>query len=113
MTKEQLKEYHVTISEGVEGDLTIPLGAQAIVIFSHGSGSSRYSSRNQFVASVLNNKGIATLIVDLLNQEEKQIDEKTKHLRYNIDLLAIRFASVTGWLAQQPETRDFKIVYLG
>src|SRR5215213_430860 len=113
MTKEQLKECHVTISEGLEGDLTIPLGAQAIVLFSHGSGSSRYSSRNQFVATVLNNKGIATLLVDLLNQEEKKIDEETKHLRYNIDLLSRRFEEVANWLARQAETKSLKMGYFG
>src|SRR5215208_313408 len=113
MTEHQLTERHIIISEGVEGDLTIPLAAQAIVLFAHGSGSGRYSSTNQFVAAVLNNKGIATLLVDLLNQEEKRIDEETKHLRYNIGLLARRFAAVTNWLAQQPETRDLKIGYFG
>src|SRR5215212_9839207 len=113
MTKEQLKEYHVTISEGVEGDLTIPLGAQAIVLFSHGSGGSRYSTRNQFVATVLNNKGIATLLVDLLNQEEKRIDEETKHLRYNIYLLLRRFEAVTNWLSQQPQTKGLRVGYFG
>src|SRR5215211_5689608 len=113
MTEQQLKERHVTISEVLEGDLTIPLRAQAIVLFAHGSGSSRYSSRNKCVASVLNNKGIATLLVDLLSQEEKRIDEETKHLRYNIELLAERFAAVTNWLVQQPETRDLKIGYFG
>jgi len=113
MTEQQLKERHVIISEGLEGDLTIPSGAQAIVLFAHGSGSSRYSSRNQFVANVLNNRGIATLLVDLLNQEEKRIDEETKHLRYNIELLWRRFAAVTNWLAQQPETMSLKIGYFG
>jgi putative phosphoribosyl transferase len=113
MTQQQLKERHIIILEGLEGDLTIPLGAQAVVLFAHGSGSSRYSSRNQFVANVLNNKGIATLLVDLLSQEEKRKDEETKHVRYNIELLAGRFAAVTNWLAQQPETKNFKIGYLG
>jgi putative phosphoribosyl transferase len=113
MIEQQLKERLVAISERLEGDLTIPLGAQAIVVFAHGSGSSRYSSRNQLVATVLNNKGIATLLVDLLSQEEKRIDQETKHLRYNIELLAERFAAVTTWLAEQPETRHFKIGYFG
>src|SRR5215216_359774 len=113
MTEHQLTERHIIISEGVEGDLTIPLAAQAIVLFAHGNGNGSYSSRNQFVAAVLNNKGIATLLVDLLNQEEKRIDEETKHIRYNIGLLARRFAAVTNWLAQQPETRDLKIGYFG
>src|SRR5215210_5591386 len=113
MTEQHIKERRVTILEGLEGDLTIPLGAQAVVLFAHGSGSSRYSSRNQFVANVLNNKGIATLLVDLLSQEEKSIDEETRHLRYNIELLTGRFTAVTNWLVQQPETRDLKIGYFG
>src|SRR5215216_1867028 len=113
MTGQQLEERHVTISEVLEGDLTIPLRAQAIVLFAHGSGSSSYSSRNQLVANVLNNKGIATLLVDLLSREEKSIDEETKHLRYNIELLTGRFTAVTNWLVQQPETRDLKIGYFG
>ena len=93
MTEQQLKERHVIISEGIEGDLTIPLGAQAIVLFAHGSGSSRYSSRNQFVANILNNRAIATLLVDFLSQEEKRIDNETKHVRYNIELLATSLGS--------------------
>jgi putative phosphoribosyl transferase len=113
MAEQQMNEHRVTILESLEGGLTIPLGAQAVVLFAHGSGSSRYSSRNRFVATVLNNNGIATLLVDLLSQDEKRIDEETKHLRYNIELLAGRFAAITKWLAQQPETRDFKVGYFG
>lgn len=113
MTEQQIKNRHVTILEGLEGDLSIPSGAQAVVLFAHGSGSSRYSLRNQFVATVLNSKGIATLLVDLLSQDEKRLDEGTERLRYNIELLAGRFAAITEWLAQQSETRDFKIGYLG
>jgi predicted phosphoribosyltransferase/dienelactone hydrolase len=113
MTEQQMKERHVTILESLEGGLTIPLGAQAVVLFAHGSGSSRYSSRNKLIATVLNNNGIATLLVDLLSQDEKRIDEETKHLRYNIELLAGRFAAITNWLAQQPETRHLKVGYFG
>lgn len=113
MTEQQLREHRVTILEGLEGDLTIPLGARAVVLFAHGSGSSRYSSRNQFVANILNNKGIATLLVDLLKQEEKIKDEETKHVRYNIELLTERFAAVTNWLVEQAQTRDFKMGYFG
>src|SRR5918995_5400714 len=113
MTQQQMKERHVTISESLEGDLAIPVGAQAVVLFAHGSGSSRYSSRNKLIATVLNNNGIATLLVDLLSQDEKRIDEETKHLRYNIELLAGRFAAITNWLAQQPETRHLKVGYFG
>ena len=113
MTEQQLKERHVIISEALEGDLTIPLGAQAIVLFAHGSGSSRYSSRNRFIANILNNKGIATLLVDLLSQQEKRIDKETKHVRYNIELLTTRFATVTNWLTQQSDTAYFKMGYFG
>ena len=67
MTYKQMIERHVSISESLEGDLTIPVLAQAVVLFAHGSGSSRYSSRNKLIATVLNNKGIATLVVDLLS----------------------------------------------
>jgi putative phosphoribosyl transferase len=113
MTEQQQRECHVIISEGLEGDLTIPIGAQAIVLFAHGSGSSRYSLRNKFIANVLNKKGIATLLIDLLKPEEKRIDEKTKHLRHDVKLLAIRFMAVTSWLAKQPDTRELKIGYFG
>ena len=76
MTEQQIKERRVTILKGLVGDLNIPLGAQAVVLFAHGSGSSRYSSRNQLVATVLNNNGMATLLVDLLSQDEKTISRR-------------------------------------
>jgi putative phosphoribosyl transferase len=113
MTQQQMKERHVTILGSLEGDLTIPAGAQAVVLFAHGSGSSRDSSRNKLIATVLNNRGIATLLVDLLSQDEKRTDEETKHLRYDIELLAGRFAAITNWLAQQPETSELKVGYFG
>jgi len=113
MTEQHIKRHQVIISDCLEADLFIPLGAQSVVLFAHGSGSSRYSLRNQLVANMLNTKGIATLLVDLLSPEEKKIDEETKHLRYNIDLLAERFASVTNWLVQHPDTRVLKIGYFG
>ncbi|MGH9878841.1 MAG: dienelactone hydrolase family protein, partial [Nitrososphaerales archaeon] len=97
----------------LEGDLYIPLGAQAIVLFAHGSGSSRYSARNQYVAQALNSAGIGTLLVDLLTREEKDIDNKTRHLRFDIELLASRIESVTNWLAQESETRNLAIGYFG
>jgi putative phosphoribosyl transferase len=113
MTEQHMKERHVTILESLEGDLTIPLGTQAVVLFAHESGSSRYSLRNKLVATLLNNNGMATLLVDLLSREEKRIDEETKHLRNNIELLVARLTAITNWLAQQSETRDFKIGYFG
>jgi predicted phosphoribosyltransferase/dienelactone hydrolase len=113
MTQQQMKKSRVTISGSLKGDLTIPVRAQAVVLFAHGSGSSRYSSRNKLIANVLNNRGIATLLVDLLSQDEKRTDEGTKHLRYDIELLAGRFEAITKWLAQQSETRDLKVGYFG
>lgn len=100
-------------SDKLEGDLVIPSGAQAIILFAHGSGSSRHSGRNQHVAQVLNDAGFATLLVDLLTPQEKEIDEKSRHLRFDIDLLARRLLGVTQWLAQEPETNSLQIGYFG
>lgn len=113
MTEQPLEEHQVIISEELEGDLAIPLGSQAIVLFAHGNGSSRHSVRNQFVSSVLNNRGIATLLVDLLNKEEKRMDKVTRHHRYNVELLARRFLAITDWLSRQHETRNLEIGYFG
>lgn len=95
----------------IEADLFVPTGADAIILFAHGSGSSRHSTRNQYVARVLNDAGFATLLVDLLSMHEKKIDEKTRHMRYNIDLLTSRLLTVTHWLRNQPETRGLRIGY--
>src|SRR2546426_5306713 len=97
----------------LEGDLCLPKGAKAIVLFAHGSGSSRHSSRNQYVAKMLNDAGIATLLADLLTVSEKDIDSKTRHLRFDVDLLASRIESITNWLKDQKETQDLAIGYFG
>lgn len=97
----------------LEGDLVIPSNAQSIILFAHGSGSSRYSTRNQYVAQCLNDAGFATLLVDLLAAEEKKIDENTRHLRFDIDLLAKRFVAVTEWILESTETSKLKIGYFG
>ena len=99
--------------EKLNGDLAIPPGAKSIILFAHGSGSSRHSTRNQYVAQVLNNAGFATLLVDLLALQEKEIDEKSRHLRFDIDLLAGRLLAVSQWLLQDPETCNLKIGYFG
>src|SRR3954468_2761691 len=80
------------------GDLRIPADAGGIVLFAHGSGSSRKSSRNRFVATILNNNSIGTLLFDLLTLPEEQEDNITAHLRFNIPLLAARLRAVTQWL---------------
>jgi putative phosphoribosyl transferase len=97
----------------IEGNLTLPEGAYGIVLFAHGSGSSRHSPRNRYVAWLLNQANLATLLVDLLTSDEETIDLRTGHLRFDIELLAERLISVTDWLMQQRDTRKLRIGYFG
>src|SRR5437764_1756190 len=82
----------------LEGNLLVPPGARGIVLFAHGSGSSRFSSRNRYVAQVLRDGGLGTLLIDLLTASEEAIDERTRHLRFDIDLLARRLVDAAQWL---------------
>jgi dienelactone hydrolase len=112
----KFKETLVEVTAGpvlLEGMLTIPEGAKGIVLFAHGSGSSRHSPRNQYVASALNEGRLATLLVDLLTTEEENIDLETRHLRFDIPLLAERLSAATDWLQEKPETHPLKIGYFG
>ena len=93
----------------VQGELIIPLKAKAIIIFSHGSGSSRFSKRNQMVAKYLNEKNFGTLLFDLLTEEEDQHYQN----RFNIDLLTKRLAGATEWLEEFPAAKDCRIGYFG
>jgi dienelactone hydrolase len=95
------------------GDLVVPEGASGVVLFAHGSGSSRLSPRNRSVARGLSERGLATLLIDLLTAEEERVDVETAHLRFDIGLLADRLAGAKEWLAKQPETRDLRIGYFG
>ena len=97
----------------LEGNLAIPEGSQGIVLFAHGSGSSRHSPRNQYVARVPGTAGIATLLIDLLTEEEEAIELETRHLRFDVNLLATRLVGATDWLEQNPETRGLRIGYFG
>jgi putative phosphoribosyl transferase len=97
----------------LSGNLGLPKDASAIVLFAHGSGSSRHSPRNQFVSRTLNDAGLATLLFDLLTQDEEAIDMQTRELRFNINLLAERLVHATKWAKQQPQTRDLRIGYFG
>lgn len=97
----------------LEGILQIPGGAQGLVVFVHGSGSSRHSSRNQYVARLLQDDGLAVLLFDLLTAAEEQIDMRRRQLRFDIDLLAARVVVTTDWLMQHPETQDLAIGYFG
>ena len=95
------------------GDLSIPTDARGIVVFAHGSGSSRHSPRNRFVADTLRAGGLATLLMDLLTEAEEAEDVRTLALRFDIGLLAHRLVGATDWLAQQPDTSALPVGYFG
>ena len=97
----------------LSGNLTIAENPMALVLFAHGSGSSRHSPRNQFVARTLNRAGLGTLLFDLLTPEEEALDMYTREHRFNIGLLAERLVHATKWARQQEETRDQRIGYFG
>ena len=101
------KSVSITLPDVVlQGDLAVPRGATGIVAFAHGSGSGRHSPRNRFVAEKLNEAGLATLLMDLLTEEEERIDDVTAELRFDIGLLARRTAQVVQWIGGQPKLRD-------
>lgn len=97
----------------LEGNLTIPDSAKALVVFVHGSGSSRSSPRNQYVARTLNQAGLATLLFDLLTEDENQIDQFTRELRFNIEMLSERTIAAIDWIAEQSELRGLPIGLFG
>jgi pimeloyl-ACP methyl ester carboxylesterase len=107
--------YQIPISSRVslEGNLSIPEQPRGMVLFVHGSGSSRFSPRNQYVARVLQEARFATLLIDLLTKQEEEQDLYTGHLRFNIDLLSERVVEVTNWLTSQLGIKDLKIGYFG
>jgi putative phosphoribosyl transferase len=97
----------------LEGDLTVSESAQGVVLFAHGSGSSRHSPRNRRVARLLNEGQLATLLVDLLTADEELADRRTGHLRFDIGLLAERLVEAADWLGRQPETRELALGCFG
>jgi dienelactone hydrolase len=97
----------------LEGNLRVPDAASGLVVFAHGSGSSRFSPRNRFVAGVLEEAGLATLLIDLLTPHEEVVDQLTRHLRFDIRLLAERLVSASEWARQQPDTQRLPIGYFG
>src|SRR5437764_1115526 len=110
----QAKGVHIRSGDvQLEGDLSVPRGARGVVLFAHGSGSSRHSPRNRYVAEALQEAGLATLLIDLLTPEEEAIDLRTQHLRFDIGLLAERLIGATDWLTQTPDSRDLKIGCFG
>jgi putative phosphoribosyl transferase len=97
----------------LNGILQIPKNGKSIVLFVHGSGSSRLSTRNKHVADILNKNNIATLLFDLLTVDEEQVDELTREHRFDIPLLTSRLLAVTTWLTQQPTLNNFTLGYFG
>jgi putative phosphoribosyl transferase len=116
MTTTIKKEHLVRVLAGpvvLEGNLTMPEQAQGVVLFAHGSGSSRHSPRNRYVAQVLSDAGFATLLIDLLTAKEEEVERWTRHLRFDIGLLAGRLVGATDWLKQNSETKPLRIGYFG
>ena len=113
---EEARESPVRIpadNDTLDGDLAIPVGAEGVVLFAHGSGSSRHSTRNKFVARLLQRDGLATLMMDLLTADEESVDMVTRHLRFDIHLLAQRLSYAIDWLQEASETRDLRIGCFG
>lgn len=107
-------EVRIDVGHGeIVGDLHVPTDAAGVVAFAHGSGSSRHSSRNQQVARTLVDRGLATLLMDLLTPAEEQVDVRTREYRFDIDLLAARVARAVDWLRADDRTRQLKIGLFG
>ncbi|WP_373187392.1 dienelactone hydrolase family protein [Halopseudomonas sp.] len=110
----ETREIIITVPAGdMYGDLTLARDAKGLVLFAHGSGSSRFSSRNRQVAKALNRAGFTTLLFDLLTVAEDQVDRSTREFRFNIDLLASRLISATEWVAAQPDMGSLSLGYFG
>jgi putative phosphoribosyl transferase len=95
------------------GDLTVPADARGIVVFAHGSGSGRFSPRNRAVADALVRSGLATLLMDLLTHDEEVVDLRTRHLRFDVGLLARRVVATIDWLASEPNVKDLPVGCFG
>jgi putative phosphoribosyl transferase len=111
-----MEEREVRVPVGsvtLEGYLGVPEDVQGVVLFAHGSGSGRHSPRNRFVAKELRQAGLATLLIDLLTPEEEEVDLRTRHLRFDIGLLAARLIGATDWLKRDPNTRNLRLGYFG
>jgi putative phosphoribosyl transferase len=97
----------------LQGELSIPVGAEGVVLFAHGSGSSRHSRRNQYVARRIREAGVGTLLFDLLTREEEAVDIHTRHLRFDIQLLARRLVDATNWIKRENDTWHLRVGYFG
>jgi putative phosphoribosyl transferase len=97
----------------IEGNINVPAEAKGVVLFAHGSGSSRFSPRNQYVANLFNKAGLATLLIDLLTREEEEIDMRTAQLRFDIELLTERLIGAAEWLKKTIRTKNLKLGIFG
>ena len=108
-------KFKISVVTDVEltGTLALPEHANSLVLFAHGSGSSRFSPRNNYVADVLNAASIATLLLDLLTSAEEKVDQRTREYRFDIDLLTGRLVGAVDWATRNPQTRDLPIGLFG
>ena len=111
-----MEQVSITVPLGrveLSADVSLPDHARGVVLFAHGSGSSRHSPRNRHVADVLNRGSIGTILIDLLTEEEEAIDVQTAELRFDISLLGRRLAAITDWIARQPGLKSLGLGYFG
>jgi pimeloyl-ACP methyl ester carboxylesterase len=111
-----IRERSVQVAIGgvtINGDFNLPAEPDGVILFAHGSGSGRHSTRNRRVARLLNDANLATLLVDLLTSDEEAIDMHTAHLRFDVGLLARRLIGATDWLAEYSDTRALRLGYFG
>jgi putative phosphoribosyl transferase len=111
----EMRAVTIPAGQGIElaGDLAMPAEATGLVLFAHGSGSSRHSSRNRFVALELNRAGLATLLFDLLTEREEDEERYTRHLRFDINLLSRRLVAATDWDSGDAALHDLPVGYFG
>ena len=114
--RSDVENFPVTVSAGsvdLAADVSLPHAARGLVVFAHGSGSSRHSPRNRFVAEVINQGGVGTMLIDLLTAEEEVVDSQTAGLRFDIPLLGERLGAITDWVGQQRRFAHLSLGYFG
>jgi dipeptidyl aminopeptidase/acylaminoacyl peptidase len=113
-TPSEVRPVQVSLGRAaLDGDLTIPAEPRGLVLFAHGSGSSRFSRRNRYVAETLGERDFATLLIDLLTPEEEAVDQRTAHLRFDVEMLAERLITIGDWVRREPTVGRLKIGLFG
>jgi pimeloyl-ACP methyl ester carboxylesterase len=111
-----MNRYGITVRAGnveLAADVSVPSNAEGIVLFAHGSGSSRHSPRNRRVAGFLNHGSVATILIDLLTEDEEVLDRQTAELRFNIELLTARLIAITDWIGRRRDLGRLSLGYFG